>query len=303
MKKMCFSLVDVFSGVRYAGNPLAVFVDVGDLDPAQMQAIAREINFSETTFVRSLQPAPHQGYDVRIFSPTEELPFAGHPTLGTAFVIREQLREKIRSQNLDSNPVSNLVLNLAVGPIPVEISADNVFWMKQNAATIGPVLNHSTNVNSTKVAAALGLSLSDIHETWPIREVSTGLPFLMVPLRGLEALGRSQVMGDRFSALMAQTTAKGVFLFCEETRDKAHQFAARMFAPGLGIREDPATGSANGCFAAYWGALGREVDAIVEQGYEMDRPSQVRIRGQFNADILQISVGGEVVAIAQGFWG
>ena len=298
MKKMCFSLVDVFSGVRYAGNPLAVFVDVGDLDPAQMQAIAREINFSETTFVRSLQPSPHQGYDVRIFSPTEELPFAGHPTLGTAFVIREQLREKIRSQNLDSNPVSNLVLNLAVGPIPVEISADDVFWMKQNAATIGPVLT-----DSTKVAAALGLDISDIHETWPIREVSTGLPFLMVPLRGLAALGQSRIVGDRFSALMAQTTAKGVFLFCEETRDKAHQFAARMFAPGLGILEDPATGSANGCFAAYWGALGREIDAIVEQGYEMGRPSQVRIRGRLEKGVIRVSVGGEVVAIAQGFWG
>lgn len=295
---MCFSLVDVFSGVRYSGNPLAVFVTVGDLDPVQMQAIAREINFSETTFVRSLQPKPHQGYDVRIFSPTEELPFAGHPTLGTAFVIREQLREKMRSQGLDSNPVSNLVLNLAVGPIPVEISADDVFWMKQNAATIGPVLN-----NSIQVAAALGLDFSDIHETWPLREVSTGLPFLMVPLRGLGALGQSRIVNDRFSALMAQTTAKGVFLFCEETRDRAHQFAARMFAPGLGIMEDPATGSANGCFAAYWGALGREVDAIVEQGYEMGRPSQVRIRGRLENGVIQVSVGGEVVAIAQGIWG
>lgn len=298
MKKMCFSLVDVFSGVAYSGNPLAVFVDVGDLDPAQMQAIAREINFSETTFVRSLQPSPDQGYDVRIFSPTEELPFAGHPTLGTAFVIREQLREKMRSQSLDINPVSNLVLNLAVGPIPVEVAADDVFWMKQNAATIGPVLN-----NSIQVAAALGLDLSDIHETWPIREVSTGLPFLMVPLRGLGALGQSRIVSDRFSALMAQTTAKGIFLFCEETRDRAHQFAARMFAPGLGIMEDPATGSANGCFAAYWGALGREVDAIVEQGYEMGRPSQVRIQGRLENGVIQVSVGGEVVSIAQGVWG
>ncbi len=292
MKKMCFSLVDVFSGVRYAGNPLAVFVDVGDLDPAQMQAIAREINFSETTFVRSLQPASHQGYDVRIFSPTEELPFAGHPTLGTAFVIREKLRSE------QQEPISTLVLNLAVGPIPVEVDPDDVFWMKQNEATIGPVLT-----DSTKVAAALGLDLSDVDEVWPIREVSTGLPFLMVPLRGLGALGRSRVVNDRFSALMAQTTAKGVFLFCEETRDRAHQFAARMFAPGLGILEDPATGSANGCFAAYWGALGREVDAIVEQGYEMGRPSQVRIRGRLEKSVIQVSVGGEVVAIAQGLWG
>ena len=93
---MCFSLVDVFSGVRYSGNPLAIFTDVGNLDSGQMQAIAREINFSETTFVRSLQPNPHQGYDVRIFSPTEELPFAGHPTLGTAFVIREYLWEHLQ---------------------------------------------------------------------------------------------------------------------------------------------------------------------------------------------------------------
>ena len=292
MKKMCFSLVDVFSGVRYSGNPLAIFTDVGDLDSGQMQSITREINFSETTFVRSLQPNPHKGYDVRIFSPTEELPFAGHPTLGTAFVIRRHLQEKLRK------PVSNLVLNLAVGPIPVEVSTDNVFWMKQNAATIGPVLN-----NAMEVADALGLDPSDIHKTWPIRESSTGLPFLMVPLRGLAALGRSRVVSDRFSALMAQTTAKGVFLFCEETRDRAHQFAARMFAPGLGILEDPATGSANGCFAGYWGALGREVDAIVEQGYEMGRPSQVRIRGKLQDGILQISVGGEVIAIAQGIWG
>ena len=292
MKKMCFSLVDVFSSVRYSGNPLAVFINVGNLDPAQMQAIAREINFSETTFVRSLWPNPHHGYDVRIFSPTEELPFAGHPTLGTAFVIREQLR----SQGQDL--ANRLILNLAVGAISVEVSADDVFWMKQNAATIGPVLDYSM-----KVAAALDLDLSDIHETWPIREVSTGLPFLMVPLRGLSALGRSRMVSDRFLALMAQTTAKGLFMFCEETRDSAHQFAARMFAPELGIMEDPATGSANGCFAGYWGALGREVDAIVEQGYEMGRPSQVRIRGRLENGAIQVSVGGEVVAIAQGLWG
>ena len=292
MKKMCFSLVDVFSSVRYSGNPLAVFINVGNLDLAQMQAIAREINFSETTFVRSLWPNPHQGYDVRIFSPTKELPFAGHPTLGTAFVIREQLR----SQGQDL--ANRLIINLAVGAIPVEVSADDVFWMKQNAATIGPVLDYST-----KVAAALGLDLSDIHETWPIREVSTGLPFLMVPLRGLSALGRSRMVRDRFLALMAQTTAKGLFMFCEETRDSAHQFAARMFAPELGIMEDPATGSANGCFAGYWGALGREVDAIVEQGYEMGRPSRVRIRGRLEDGNIQVLVGGEVVAIAQGLWG
>lgn len=275
-----------------------MFVDVGDLDPIEMQSIAREINFSETTFVRSLQPAQNGGYDVRIFSPAEELPFAGHPTLGTAYVIREQLRSQ--GQELQDSLQDSLVLNLQVGPIPVEVSAIDcpVFWMRQNVPTIGSILD-----NAGEVASALGVDRCDLDDRFPIREISTGLPFLMVPVRGLDVLSRCRVVSDRFDAVMRQTTAKGLFMFCDQTRDDAHQFAARMFAPALGIAEDPATGSANGCFAAYWGALGQDVDAIVEQGYEMGRPSQMRIRGRVEAGEIVVSVGGEVVAIAQGIWG
>lgn len=287
-----FYMVDVFAEEKYAGNPLAVFTEAGDLSEQEMQRIAREINFSETTFVTSLEPQSG-GYNTRIFTPVEELPFAGHPTLGTAFVLQQEV---IRQ------PIARLALNLKVGQIPVDIhyreqSAD-VLWMRQNPPVFGEVLS------AAAIAPVLGLHPDEIDPRFPIQEVSTGVPFLIVPLKHLSALQQIRVQVDRLLDLVAPLQAKMVFVFCPEARDSANHFSARMFAHALGIPEDPATGSANGCFAAYLVEhqyLNKAaIEVQVEQGYEMGRPSLLQLKAEKTEKGFQIQVGGRVILVARG---
>ncbi len=183
MAKHHFYIVDVFAEEKYAGNQLAVFRDSGELSTDRMQAITREMHFSETTFILS-EEQTDAGYNVRIFTPGEEIPFAGHPTLGTAFVIREEL---IRQ------PVDEVVLDLKIGRIPVtfEDNDDNsILWMRQVAPEFGNVLDIE------KLSDVLGLQASDFDTRFPIQEVSTGLPHIIVPLTGLDALKRALVSAD-----------------------------------------------------------------------------------------------------------
>ena len=291
-RSWAFYMVDVFAECKYAGNPLAVFTDAGDLTTEQMQQFAKEINFSETTFILSPQQRDG-GYDVRIFTPAKELPFAGHPTLGTAFVIQQRLVQQ---------PVAQIVLNLPVGPIPVAIAyADQQpteLWMRQNPPTFGQVLDPAA------IAPVLNLDPSAIDDRTPIQEVSTGVPFIIVPLKNLAALQQCRVDRDRLEALVAPLQAKEIFVFCPETRHPDHQFSARMFAPLLGIAEDPATGSANGCFAAYLVQheyLQTTAIAVqVEQGYEIGRPSLLLLKAAKQGDRIQVEVGGRVITTARG---
>jgi trans-2,3-dihydro-3-hydroxyanthranilate isomerase len=292
MSPLPFFIVDVFAEEKYAGNQLAVFTDAGDLPTEQMQRIAREVNFSETTFI--LSPEQHNnGYDVRIFTPVRELPFAGHPTLGTAFVLQ---------QFLVKNPVEQVNLNLKVGQIPVTIfyqdQQPDVLWMRQKPPEFGAILG------AGELAPVLGLKVDDFDPRFPIQEVSTGIPFLIVPLRSLAALQRIKVNRDRLSTVVESLQAKDIFVFCPETRHPDHHFSARMFAPLLGVPEDPATGSANGCFAGYLveqGYLGRgAIDVRVEQGYEMGRPSLLRLQAQAGGNGIEVNVGGRVVLVARG---
>lgn len=291
---MNFYIVDVFAESKYAGNQLAVFCGAGvaELSDTQMLQIAREINYSETTFIPSNQPE-NGGYDVRIFTPKKELPFAGHPTLGTAFVIQQEIINK---------PVEQVILNLAVGQIPVTFNYQNeaadVLWMRQNSPTFGEVLSTDT------LASVLNLEVSEIDAIFPIQEVSTGVPFIIVPLKTLASLKKAKVNLDKYFELIETTEAKEILIFCPETYSNVNDLSVRVFAHSLGIPEDPATGSANGCLAGYlvnYAYFGKDaIDVKVEQGYEIDRPSLLLLQSQRKNSEIEVLVGGRVVMVAKG---
>lgn len=287
-----FYIVDVFAEEKYAGNELAVVRCAGRLSALVMQKIAREMNFSETTFILKDQES-RGGFDVRIFTPKEEVPFAGHPTLGTAFIIQQEILRQ---------PVKEVILNLRVGPIPVAFTYGGgkpaVLWMRQIKPWFGKTLE------AGDVAPALGLKPEDIDTQHPILEVSTGLPFIIVPLRNLEALRRGRVAENLMLALVRGTEAKAFLLFCPETYSSRNNLNARVFAGYHGVPEDPATGSANGCLAGYL-VKNRYFDSAqinirVEQGYEIGRPSLLLLKAEDKAGEISIFVGGKVLLVARG---
>ncbi len=298
-----FHIVDVFAERRYAGNQLAVFVAAQPLDAAEMQAIARETGFSETTFVNP-RPAADGGFSVRIFTPGREVPFAGHPSLGTAHVIREL--------GLVGPGEGTLILNLAAGRVPVEYVPDGagdtrpgenrgVYWMTHPEPEFGPAVDRAA------LAEVLGIAPADIVEDREPLQVSTGLPHIIVPLVSLRALSRIKVSRERYFALIEQTWAKNILAFAPEPHETGNDISIRMFADYLGIPEDPATGSGNGCLLAYlartryWGRP--EVSIRSEQGYEMGRPSLLHGRAHDRGGHIDVRVGGAVVNVAKGVWG
>ncbi len=293
MNTLKFFIVDVFAETKYSGNQLAVFTCAGKLSTDLMQKITQEINYSETTFITDDQEI-HGGYNVRIFTPAQEVPFAGHPTLGTAYIIQ---REMIKS------PVAQVNLNLQVGKIPVTLDYHDgrvkLLQMQQNPPTFGQVLDAS------ELAEVLNLEESEINQKFPCQEVSTGIPFILVPLKNHDALKRAKVNIDKYFKLIETTEAKCIFIFCPETNYPENHLSARMFADYLGVPEDPATGSANGCLAGYlvkYRYFGEDsIDVRVEQGYEIDRPSLLLLKAhqQANGEI-SVFVGGSVQMVAKG---
>ena len=282
---LTFYIVDVFAEERYAGNQLAVVRGGGDLTDETLQKIALEMNYSETTFVLSDEES-EGGYDVRIFTPGEEVPFAGHPTLGTAYVIQHELL---------AGPAERITLKLKAGEIPVTFG--EVLWMRQLPPTFGEVLDHAS------VARALNLEAANLNDHYPVQEVSAGLPALVVPLRDLGALRRCRVDWERYTEVAG--SGKNLYIFCPESHyDGPGNLSARMFANDLGVPEDPATGSAAGCLAAYLlehSYLGTDsVDVRVEQGYEIGRPSLLYLRAARPEDEMRIDVGGKVQMVARG---
>src|SRR5512143_2507448 len=282
MGKPRFFITDVFTSQRYGGNQLATFVDCESLSGEEMQRIAREINFSETTFVTSRQPRDG-GYDVRIFTPKAEVDFAGHPTIGTAHIIRNKLRLT------DS---SEIALNLRVGKIPVTFSGTSVVWMKQMAPTFGKQLDAGV------LARVLNIAASDIDADFPIEEVSTGLPHLIVPLKNLDALKRAKIDKDEYFALVTDAWTKNILVFSREGYEPGHSLSVRVFADFYGIAEDAATGSGNGCLAAYLAQHqvpgSSTLDVLAGQGYEMERPSTLALRARKSANGIEVFVGGSV---------
>ncbi len=279
-----FFITDVFAEGPYAGNQLATFPDAGSISPVEMQKIAREFNFAETTFI--VGGSLTSGFDVRIFTPSTELPFAGHPTLGTSYVIRSHILKKA---------VNQLRLNLGVGPIEVNFADNGVIWMKQNAPHFGGT--HAAD----QVARDLGLQVTDIDTRFPVQLVSTGLEFQIIPLVSMAALKAARVTANQLST--------GNLLFCPGGYTDDQSLGVRMFAGSVGVPEDAATGSANGCLAGYlarYDYFGTgDVEIRVGQGYEIDRPSQLYLKSgrvRESPDEISVEVGGRVAMVAQGQW-
>jgi phenazine biosynthesis protein PhzF family len=200
-----YFIVDVFTEAKYAGNQLAVFRHAAAISDGEMQQIARETNYSETTFILSDEPR-NGGFDVRIFTPAEEVPFAGHPTLGTAFIIRNEIL---------NGRADKVLLNLKVGQIPVSFSPDGYSWMRQIQPTFG-----SRHLPET-FAPILGLELADFDARFPIQEVSTGLPFFIVPLKTIQALEKAKVNRERVSSWCAGPKPRAFWSFARRPTSRA----------------------------------------------------------------------------------
>lgn len=289
-----FYLVDVFAVNQYTGNQLAVFTHAQHISDKKMQEMAKEINFSETTFIDPV-PTQENCYNVRIFTPKQELPFAGHPTLGTAYVIRDYLMSQQKTGNF-----TQVILNLKAGKIPVHWEkteqGEEVVWMQQNQPQFGQTISPET------MASVLNISPDAIDCNFPIQEISTGVYFLIVPITSLETLKKIKVNLDAYYQLINSLQAKSILVFSPETYATNNDLCVRVFADYLGIPEDPATGSANGCLAGYlvennvFPNEGETLKVRVEQGYEINRPSLLFLKANQN----QIEVGGQVEPIAQG---
>ncbi|NMP23613.1 PhzF family phenazine biosynthesis protein [Sulfobacillus harzensis] len=277
-----FYIVDVFTPSRYQGNPLAVVMD--QFDDERMLAITREMNYSETTFVGPIHD--DGSVSVRIFTPGGEIPFAGHPTLGTAFVLLEM-------RGFEGN---RLVLREGVGPIPV-YQDGGVYWMQQNPPEFQAVFE-----DRKMLASLLGIEVEDFNPNLPAEVVSTGLPALIVPLMSLDACRRAWLDVARYRALGRWPAS--VLVFAPGSIQPGHNVHVRVFVGDLGIPEDPATGSANGALAGYlqrYEVLGREVNAEVEQGVEMGRASSLSLRARPGQQGVAVEVGGRVQAVAEGW--
>ena len=286
---MKYFIVDVFSKNKYSGNQLAVVFLSSSLSEMEMQTIANEFHFSETTFVYP-QKNDDGSYRVRIFTPNNEVPFAGHPVLGTACIIRKELEK--------NNP--NVInLSLKIGTISVTFDdTKNIQWMKQ----IEPIFG--SNYKAKDIAEIIGVREEEIDVRYPIQEVSTGINFLLVPLRNLNANKKARVDLTKYKAFFKENIELPIFIYSKETYEQENDFNCRMFADTLGIPEDPATGSANGCFAAYlskYEILGsKNMNVKVEQGYEINRKSILHLRTQYESKKYNIEVGGKVIKIAEG---
>lgn len=273
---MKLTIVDVFAEQRFAGNQLAVVEDAAALDTETMQTIAREMNFSETTFVTAWA---NDNARVRIFTPGRELPFAGHPTIGTAWVLG---RDR-----------AAFALELDAGRVVVRFDqATGICWMTPPAATLGATFP------AADAARMVGLERADLHPELPAQLVSIGPSFLFIGLAGLAAVKRAKLDVERYAAWAASSKTVGaVFVFAPEAYSDDAHYAARLFFDANGIREDPATGSANSGFAAYLRThRGAPVDVVVEQGFEIQRPSRLYLKA--TADSLE--VGGKVQQVLVG---
>ena len=288
--------VDVFTERALAGNPLAVVLDPKDLTGEQMQAIARETNLSETTFVLPPEDRRHAAR-VRIFTPYVELPFAGHPTIGTGWVL---LNEGVVAAEADG-----FTLEEGIGPVPIRIERAGqrlVFWMTHPQVKFGSVIGERTDV-----AAALGLTAEQLAPEVPIQVVQTGLPFVFVALNSSEAVDAAVASGEALTAVLDAHGLPPVFLFAATGSNRLY---SRMFAPHTDFRvvEDPATGSASGPLGAFvvrYGLISgaARVSIQSEQGTKMGRQSFIHIELEYpaaNHTPSRIEVGGSVVPVMTG---
>lgn len=292
-----FVQLDVFTQTPLAGNALAVFPDARGLSDDEMQALAKEMNLSETTFVlpRDTATEAKEGKKVRIFTVSEELPFAGHPTLGTALYLHSA------GGKAASNEV---VLDLKVGKIPVRVDESSERTGRVDGKSFGEMRQRDPEFGKTlareDVARAVGVSVAEIAAEWPSQVVSTGLPFAIVPIRDLKALEK---LRSGFSAddLLEGTGAKFIYFLAIERGNDRLEARARMFFYG---GEDPATGSAAGCAASWMtkhGVAKSDEQIVIQQGVEMKRPSEIFVRATREGDrVTNVLVGGYAIEILRG---
>lgn len=293
--KRRFVTLDVFTDKRFAGNPLAVVLEANGLDVAAMQAIAREFNLSETVFLQPPQDPVHRGR-YRIFTPKEEVAFAGHPTVGTAVLLGlvdggGQARE--------------MVLEANIGPVPCRVKpagdgGQAMFQLPALPADAGPPPPAET------LAAALGVDRGDIgFDEYSPSCFSAGIAFAFTPVKNLDAVRRARPDLARFASDLSSSAHRAVFVYCAQPAGAGHDFHARMFAPSYGVPEDPATGSAAAAFAGvltrFAGLTDGSHEFTIEQGYEMGRPSLIRLGLTLaGGKLVSASVGGGAVTVTEG---
>ena len=294
-RKYDFVQIDAFARVALAGNPLAVFSDARGLTDREMQALAREMNLSETTFIFPREPRVEttEGVKVRIFTISEELPFAGHPTLGTALYLYSSRA-----------PVDEIVLDLKVGKVPVRFTPEpNAAKSDRvNGKVFGEMRQRDPEFGQTfsrdDVARAVGIDAGEISSDWPCQVVTTGLPFAIVPFGKLQDLTNFKPDINRASEFLDGTGARFFYFVCQESAGKMR---ARMFFYG---GEDPATGSAAGCAAAWMakhGVAKPDDQMIIWQGVEVGRPSEIFVRASLDGDrVTNVRVGGHAAEVLRG---
>lgn len=297
MPTYSYYTADVFSDCIFGGNPLAVFPEASGLTRTQMQKIAAEFNFSETVFV--FPPETPQGSKkVRIFTPSTELPFAGHPTVGTAYILAligaiPPYRE------------TTIYLEEGVGLVPVKIlmEGEKPVYSELKVAQLPELVTDTYALDD--LAAILSLSVADFLPSYPPRAFSCGLPFLFIPVKNRDILGKIKLNLSLWSSLLGQSPANSLFVCCFDLESPQSRLYGRMFAPSLGVMEDPATGSAVAALAGYLGALESSREGMnqwtIIQGVEMGRPSSLQLKFQKNnRKITEVSVGGASVLVCQG---
>ncbi|HLX05439.1 MAG TPA: PhzF family phenazine biosynthesis protein [Candidatus Binatus sp.] len=297
--KTPFILVDVFTSRPFGGNQLAVFTDAATLSASQMQELAHEMNFSESTFV--MPPDSSGARRVRIFTPKHEMPMAGHPTVGTTWVLASRGEIALEAASVDAT------LQLGIGPVTVTVESargkPNFVWMAHREPEFG-----AKRDDRERIAEALGITAAeDIRDDLPIQIVSTGVPFLFVPIRTLDALAKCAPNAPALAALFQPgEPILPIYIF---VANESGEFAprSRMFAPHDGVAEDPATGGASAPFGAYAATYGLikpapKTSFLIQQGVEMGRPSEIRVEvARKDSGALAIRIGGRCAIVGEGF--
>src|SRR5438132_3930955 len=293
-----FVQLDVFTQRPLTGNPLAIFTDSRGLDDGEMQALAREMNLSETTFTLPCDPAS-EGHKVRIFTVAEELPFAGHPTLGTA------LHLYASDSAPNSKKSAEITLDLKAGKIPVRFSAgsENAGRKRADGQVFGEMRQRDPEFgvpfSREEVARVIGIAADEIP--WPIQIVSTGLPFAIVGIRNRETLTNLKFAHAQAAEFLKNTAAKFFYFLCPQRHEDRLEVRARMFFYGA---EDPATGSAAGCAASWMvqhGIANSDEQVVIRQGVEIRRPSEMYVRATRDGQrVTNVRVGGYAVEVLRG---
>lgn len=303
MAEIKYYLVDVFTSLKYGGNQLAVFIDYENkVSTKNMLNIARELNFPEITFIK--KNYKDEEFDVRIFTPEYEVPFAGHPSLGTAFIISKYLIPK---------PKESITLNLKHSKIIINLTSiidiDKSDFIMEQAEP-----NFIDSYKHQEIAEGLGIDLKTLNKGKLIEEISTGLPYIIIPIISLEEINQIRLDSRKVIEFLIQNKkhktnsstglTTSLFFITEDTFEKSNSFNTRMFCvENENLIEDAATGSANGCFLAY--LLKNESTRIVttiEQGFQMNRKSYINLDGKFENEKYNLKIGGQVVDVSKGKW-